>query len=144
MNTPKAALPTALRRAVTRAARGWGALGLCACALLATCQSAADSAKEADRQVYSLVESRREQLGLERGGFTIEPRSDSLRQRLLRGEADDHTPLSLIQCLEIAAENSRDHQTQKEQLYLSALDLTLDRRPGRRHSSTTQCFSRRN
>ncbi|MDP6954620.1 MAG: TolC family protein, partial [Planctomycetota bacterium] len=41
----------------------------------------------------------------------------------------DSTPaaLSLVNILEIAALNSRDYQSQKEQLYLEALDLTLER-----------------
>jgi len=61
------------------------------------------------------------------GAFSIEPPADSLRQRLLRGESEDLPALNLRACLEIAAENSRDYQSQKERLYLAALDLTLER-----------------
>jgi outer membrane protein TolC len=49
---------------------------------------------------------------------------DTLRARLLTSQ----TPitLSLVEALDVAAENSRDFQRQKEQLYLAALDLTRD------------------
>ena len=59
--------------------------------------------------------------------FTIEPDPDRLDQRIRRGEVNDLGTLDLVDCLEIAAANSREYQTQKETLYLSALDLTLER-----------------
>lgn len=92
--------------------------------------------QQADDLAYPLVENqRRAVLGEEPGEFTIEPASDSLRARLdaeiaARG-ADPEAPwpalenLTLIDCLEIAAENSRDFQTRREQLYQSALNLTV-------------------
>lgn len=92
--------------------------------------------QEADEQVYPLVEDqRREVLGQEPGDFTIEPAPDSLRARLdaeidARGN-DPEAPwpaldnLTLVDCLEIAAENSRDFQTRREQLYQTALNLTV-------------------
>jgi outer membrane protein TolC len=91
------------------------------------CRSADGWREEADRDVYELVVARREALGVGDGSFTIEPREDSLRQRLLRGEETGLAPLTLVQCIEIAAENSREYQTRKESLYLAALDLTLER-----------------
>lgn len=91
------------------------------------CKSSVDYRKDADDEAYKLVASRREKLALDSGAFTIEPAKDSLRQRILRGEQVSDAPLSLVQCLEIAAENSRDYQTRKERLYLAALDLTLER-----------------
>jgi outer membrane protein TolC len=92
---------------------------------LAGCKSAADYKDDADTDVYRLVAERREQLKVGDPSFTIEPNPDSLRQRMLRGEVKAPPPLSLVQCLDIAAENSREYQTQKEALYLAALDLTL-------------------
>ncbi|MBK7878164.1 MAG: TolC family protein [Planctomycetes bacterium] len=82
---------------------------------------------DADREALALVESRRAKLALGDGSFSIEPPAESLRQRILRGEITETQPLGLVECLEIAAENSRDYQRRKEDLYLSALDLTLER-----------------
>jgi len=91
------------------------------------CRSADGWQEQADHDVYSLVRSRRAKLGIGDGSFSIEPPPGSLRERLLRGEEADLPPLTLVQCLEIAAENSRDYRTRREVLYLAALDLTLER-----------------
>jgi outer membrane protein TolC len=92
-----------------------------------SCKSASEYRHEADREVYELVEARRADLHLGDPLFTIEPDPNSLRQKLLRGEATGLEPISLVECLAIAAENSRAYQTQKEELYIAALDLTLER-----------------
>jgi outer membrane protein TolC len=92
--------------------------------------------QQADDLVYPQVEdTRREVLGREPGAFDIEPAEDSLRARLdaelaARG-TDPEAPwpslenLTLVDCLEIAAENSRQFQTRREQLYQTALSLTV-------------------
>jgi len=95
--------------------------------LLPACRSAAGWREQADQDVVRLVRDRRAKLGIGDGSFSIEPPADSLRQRLLRGEDRGLPPLSLVQCLGIAAENSRDYRTHEEALYLAALDLTLER-----------------
>jgi outer membrane protein TolC len=95
--------------------------------LLPACRSAAGWHDQADQDVEKLVRSRRAKLGIGDGSFTIEPPPDSLRQRLLRGEGSETKPLTLVQCLAIAAENSRDYKTHEEALYIAALDLTLER-----------------
>ena len=95
--------------------------------LLAGCKSAAEQRDDADRDVYSLVVQRRAQLAIGEARFTIEPPAGSLRQRILRGEPLGEAPLSLLACLDVAAENSREYQARKEQLYLVALDVTLER-----------------
>ena len=105
------------------------ALALTGAALLGGCKTPDEYREEADSEVYAILKQRREQLGME-GAFTIEPPPDSLRQRLIRGEVghdEEVMVLTLTECLEIAAENSRDYQFSKEDLYLSALDLTLER-----------------
>ena len=52
------------------------------------------------------------------GTFTIEPPPDSLRMRILNaaeeGEPIEVEPLGLVECLEIAAENSREYRRQRE------------------------------
>jgi outer membrane protein TolC len=93
----------------------------------AGCQSPEEARQAADAEVYPLVLERRAQLGLEAPPLAIEPSPDSLRARLLRGEAGPQGALSLVQCLEIASENNRDYSGRKERLYNSALDLTLER-----------------
>ncbi len=94
---------------------------------VAGCRSAEAWRDDADRQTYALVQSRRDKLSLDTGAFTIEPEQGSLRDKLIAGETHFEQPLTLVDCLRIAAENSRDYQRQKEALYLSALDLTLER-----------------
>lgn len=116
--------------------RAGSCLVLTACAVLA-CQSAEEYRDEADEEVYALVQARRAELFGDALPFTIEPAADSLRQRLLRGEAAIVGPLSLLDCLEIAAENSRDYQDQRESLYLTALDLTLAQWEFRTHWDAT-------
>jgi outer membrane protein TolC len=96
-------------------------------AVVAGCRSASDYREQADSDVYRLVRERRATLGIGDGSFTIEPPKGSLRERLLAGEAAGLGDLTLVQCLEIAAENSRDYRSHEETLYLAALDLTLER-----------------
>lgn len=91
------------------------------------CKSPAQHRADADREAYELVLSRRERLSLGEAEFTIEPDPERLDQRVRRGEVNELGTLRLVDFLQIAAENSREYQTQKENLYLSALDLTLER-----------------
>ena len=96
---------------------------------LVACRSAEEYRLAADEEVYAILEQRRADLDTE--GFILEGRGDTLRRRIEaaveRGEALELEPLGLVECLEIAAENSRDYQDRREQLYLAALDLTLER-----------------
>src|SRR5690349_7780804 len=93
----------------------------------AGCKSAESQRASADRQVYSLIEERRAALGSTDRPFTIEPDPDSMRRKLERGEIAGLESLTLVQALELAAENSRDFQDQREAFFLDALDLTLER-----------------
>jgi outer membrane protein TolC len=85
---------------------------------------------DADDEVYAIVSARRAEMDGP-GEFTIAPPPDSLRARVLaaqeRGAAPDLPPLGFVESLEIAAENSREYQSRREDLYLAALDLTLER-----------------
>jgi len=89
------------------------------------CRSPDAHRRSADREVYEIIRERREALAAG-GPFSIDPPEDSLRDRLLAGEAVGHPP-TLVDCLNAAAENSRDYRARRESLYLSALDLTLER-----------------
>ncbi len=96
---------------------------------LAACRSADSWRADADNEVYPILEKRLAELGATRD-FTIEPPADPLRARLQAASAaGSHEPLDLdlVGCLQVAAENSRDWQDQRELLFRSALDLTLER-----------------
>lgn len=97
--------------------------------LLPGCRSAEAWRADADEEAYGLLEARRAELGAE-SSFTIEPPVDPLRDRLMRQAAsgeDEPLPLDLVECLQVAAENSRAWQDQREALFRVALDLTLER-----------------
>jgi len=94
-------------------------------ALAPACKSPAEWSAAADDEVYQLVAERRAELGLP-GSFTVDVPEGSLRSRVLAGEHPAELGhLSLADCQRFAAENSRDYQTRREALYLSALDLSL-------------------
>lgn len=93
---------------------------------VAGCMSPEEYRLDADEEVYALIHARRREL-VEGGAFSIDPPPHALRERILAGEWDPTNELSLADCLEIAAENSREYQDRRERLYLTALDLTLER-----------------
>lgn len=92
----------------------------------ASCRSPEEYRRSADEETYAILDERRAQLFSDTSTFSIAENPDSLRQRLLRDEVDEG-PLSLAEVLEIAAENNRDFQARREQLYRTALDLTFER-----------------
>jgi outer membrane protein TolC len=92
--------------------------------LFASCKSNEEHVADADREVYEIVAARRDELAAG-GEFSIDPPIGTLRDRLLQGEAPE--ALDLMECLDVASENSRSHRTRREALYLAALDLTLER-----------------
>ncbi len=109
-----------------------------AAALLTAC-TAEGYRRDADEAAYGVVrEKQREALGEEQP-FTIEPKEGSLREQVLGPRTDPVPPgprspvvaeplaLTLAKALEIAAENSRAYQTEKERVYRAALDLTEER-----------------
>ncbi|MCP4093011.1 MAG: TolC family protein [Planctomycetes bacterium] len=98
------------------------------CLAVAACATPEEHRTAADEEVYSLLDERRAALFDRPAGFTADRNADALRFRLLNEEtAGEALQLNLTTCLEIAAENNRSYQTRREQLYRSALDLTLER-----------------
>lgn len=94
------------------------------------CLNLEEQRDAADDQVYALVASRRAQLGATSEPLVVEPpasRARDLRAKLVAQEVAELTELDLVDCLELAAESNRDYQTSRERLYLTALDLTLER-----------------
>ena len=96
-------------------------------ALAPACVTPEEHAAAADREAYALLATRRAELFGDTSAFQITADPNSLRGRLLAGEAPPVEPISLNEVLAIAAENSRDFQDRRERLYLTALDLTLER-----------------
>lgn len=95
---------------------------VCAATLLAACYSPEANREWADRATYGvLAETSKRVTGDERD-FVVERAVDTLRRRLLTSR--DPVRLTLTDALDVAAENSRDFQRQKEVLYLAALTLT--------------------
>lgn len=83
--------------------------------------------EQADREVYALISARRASLFGEDAPVRVEPPEDSLRGRVLAGREGPVLELSLLDCLEAAAESQREFQARRERLYLAALDVTLER-----------------
>lgn len=94
-------------------------------ALCGACRSAAEHRDDADREVYRILDDVRAKLASE-GRFRLERSPQRLRVLLEEGQ-EEVPALSLVEVLQIAAENSREFQTRREALYLEALDLTLQR-----------------
>ncbi len=93
---------------------------------LPACKSPADYQEDADREVTGILAARRAELGAT-DGFEVVPPEGSLRARILAGEVTELEGLTLVDCLRIAAENSRAYQDRRESLFLEALDLTRTR-----------------
>lgn len=96
---------------------------LLAAILTATaCYSPEANREWADRAVYGVLDEASEKVLGEAREFVVERPVDTLRKRLLTTQQP--MQLSLADALDVAAENSRDFQRQKETLYLAALNLT--------------------
>lgn len=78
--------------------------------------------ESADAQVYGILDAAAERVTGSKRPFAVERPVDTLRTRLATSTLP--VKLSLTEALDVAAENSRDFQRQKEQLYLAALNLT--------------------
>ncbi len=91
--------------------------------LLAGCLYQPGPNKEsADEDVYEILGDRTKELDGKPRAFAVERPVDTLRKQL---QANSYpVTLTLAQALDVAAENNRDYQTQKERLYVAALNLT--------------------
>ena len=78
--------------------------------------------QEADDQVYSILEKVNAKVTGNATVFNLDRPVDTLRARLMN--STEPVQLSMLQALDVAAENSFAFQSRKESLYLSALTLT--------------------
>jgi outer membrane protein TolC len=93
--------------------------------LLAACYAADANKADADRDVYRILDATSASVVGKTRPFVVERAVDTLRKQLQRsGPGTEPRTLTLVEALDIAAENSREFQTRKEQLYLAALNLT--------------------
>ena len=90
-------------------------------ATAASCYSPEGNREWADRAVYDVLDKASEKVLGAKRDFVVERPVDTLRKRLLT--ATEPMQLSLSDALDIAAENNREFQRQKENLYLAARNL---------------------
>lgn len=114
MRRPHPSLPPVLLSLV-----GLSSIGL----LLGGCMYQPEPNKQsADADVYEILGDTTKQLTGSERAFAVERPVDTLRKQLQANRYP--VTLTLAQALDVAAENNRDYQTQKERLYLAALNLT--------------------
>jgi outer membrane protein TolC len=77
--------------------------------------------RQADREVYRIIDQKSEDVEGMPSKFTIEPVECPLIDDL---KTTPPTKITLVDAIEIAVKNSREYQNRKESLYLSALSLT--------------------
>jgi len=117
-----------------------GALGLLA--LVAGC-STEHYRKSADRDVYRIIEQVEAQIFKRTNAFTVDTRYSTRDARTILPseiiedrQATNQRVMNLQQVLDVAVHHSREFQRQKEQLYLTALNLT-----GQKHRFTPNFFA---
>jgi outer membrane protein TolC len=82
---------------------------------------------EADKEVYKIIDQKwQDQFG-KKVNYVVNDVSPEAKKPPVTKEVPTSGVLTLAQSVQIATENNRDYQKQKEQLYLKALDLTLVR-----------------
>lgn len=97
---------------------------LLAAVAFSSCYSPVANREWADRAVYGILDKATERTLGETRPFVVERPIDTLRKRLMTSR--ETIKLTLAQALDVAAENSREFQRQKENLYLAALGLTSE------------------
>ena len=110
--------------------------------ILSAC-SAGHYRREADRQVYGIIQAYEHRIFGATNVFTIstrysgrDPASITPAEVLGERSAAHRRVLGLEEALDLAVEHSREYQTEKEQLYLAALSLT-----GARYEFSPQFFA---
>ncbi|HOX57075.1 MAG TPA: TolC family protein [Candidatus Paceibacterota bacterium] len=110
--------------------------------LLAGC-SARHYHKSADKETYAIVQQMERRVFGHTNEFSIDtrfsgrdPKTIPPAEILDDRSASNRFVVNLDQALDLAVENSREYQTQKEQLYLTALSLT-----GQRYAFSPQFFA---
>ncbi|TFG50577.1 MAG: TolC family protein [Candidatus Brocadiia bacterium] len=82
---------------------------------------------QADKEVYGIINSKWDESIGRKANYTISDVAPSPNDLSFDKDMLPAGPLTLAQAVAIATANNRDYQQQKENLYLSALDLSLVR-----------------
>ena len=80
--------------------------------------------QQADEEVYETIDSTWKQTDIEKVEYNIE-QADINKSVRIAGKLPPSGILTLTDAVKIAIENNRQYQTEKETLYIKALDLTL-------------------
>ncbi|HIL71435.1 MAG TPA: TolC family protein [Verrucomicrobia bacterium] len=90
--------------------------------------------KQADKEVYGIIEQVEKQIFGESSGFNVntgyserDAKEILLEEIILDRHSTNVISLTIEQALDMAVKNSREYQNQKEQLYLTSLSLTGSR-----------------
>lgn len=90
---------------------------------------------DADKEVYQIIDSKWQDSFGQKANYIISDVPPSPNDIQIEKAVPQSGVLSLAEAVAIATANNRDYQRQKEQLYLTALDLT-----GERHKYALQWF----
>ena len=94
---------------------------------VAGCHSPEYYKSEADEEVYSIIDSKWQESHGEKANYKISDVEPSPNDIQLDEIFSEPNVLSLADAVAIATANNREYKTEKEQLYLTALALTLKR-----------------
>jgi len=102
--------------------------GLCAAVIFGTAGCSSEHYKtEADKEVYKIINTKwRDSFG-QKVNYTVSDVPPSPNDVQIENAVPPSGVISLAQAAAMATAHNRDYQTQKEDLYLMALDLTLER-----------------
>ena len=109
-------------------------LSIVAIVTIAGCSSA-QYKQQADEQVYQIIDQKWDPQIAGKANYTITGIKPGPNDIDIHKYDPQNGPLNLADAVALATKNNRQYQTQKEQLYLVALDLTLER-----HEFTRQWF----
>jgi len=104
----------------------WGLCGALILGLAGACGPEQYKA-QADKEVYEIINSKWEQSFGDMSNYRIGDINMTSDEAVIQPALPQSGTLSLAQAVAIATKHNRDYQSQKEQLYLTALDLTLAR-----------------
>jgi len=117
---------------VTKRLLVWGLAGATVLGFAGACKSPAKYKDQADTEVYQIIQDKWQNNFGEMANYKVTEANETT-------SVTDMVPasgvLTLAEAVEIATKHSREYQTQKESLYLSALNLT-----GSRHQYARQWF----
>lgn len=97
----------------------------CLCSLLGCAQH--NYKKEADDQVYNIIDRKWDEDFGAKNNYKISDTVPSPNDIQIEGEVTSFGILTLPQAVALATAHNREYQTQKEELYIKALDLRLTR-----------------